>query len=354
VGRPMIGSNSEPVRTKPAAAGRPERVAGLVSVVVPAYNAEKSLRRCLESILAQTYRGHQVIVINDGSTDGTEEIALSFGDRIAYLRQENSGETATRNRGFELASGEFVTFLDHDDFWYPGFLQACVDFLSDHPVAIGVGTGYEVRSALSDAVQVCPAFLTGAGDPGGKPFEIESFFSFWAENDHLHPGSAVVRGSIVDQAGGQRPELVLSGDLEYWAYLATFGRWGFIPQVLLHVDGTQIPGRRLFRKYYDRYQKAPSVEEWERRIVPRLQKADLQGYERVRGHIATWMVFAKVFVGDDREGLRMANKYRRHLDGKFGALWRLGSLLGIVSWKPMSMALRVRTRIQYFIRERKL
>jgi glycosyltransferase involved in cell wall biosynthesis len=350
----MIGSNSEPVRTKPAAAGRPERVAGLVSVVVPAYNAEKSLRRCLESILAQTYRGHQVIVINDGSTDGTEEIALSFGDRIAYLRQENSGETATRNRGFELASGEFVTFLDHDDFWYPGFLQACVDFLSDHPVAIGVGTGYEVRSALSDAVQVCPAFLTGAGDPGGKPLEIESFFSFWAENDHLHPGSAVLRGSIVDQAGGQRPELVLSGDLEYWAYLATFGRWGFIPQVLLHVDGTQIPGRRLFRKYYDRYQKAPSVEEWERRIVPRLQKADLQGYERVRGHIATWMVFAKVFVGDDREGLRMANKYRRHLDGKFGALWRLGSLLGIVSWKPMSMALRVRTRIQYFIRERKL
>jgi glycosyltransferase involved in cell wall biosynthesis len=350
----MIGSNSEPVRTKPAAAGRPERVAGLVSVVVPAYNAEKSLRRCLESILAQTYRGHQVIVINDGSTDGTEEIALSFGDRIAYLRQENSGETATRNRGFELASGEFVTFLDHDDFWYPGFLQACVDFLSDHPVAIGVGTGYEVRSALSDAVQVCPAFLTGAGDPGGKPLEIESFFSFWAENDHLHPGSAVLRGSIVDQAGGQRPELVLSGDLEYWAYLATFGRWGFIPQVLLHVDGTQIPGRRLFRKYYDRYQKAPSVEEWERRIVPRLQKADLQGYERVRGRIATWMVFAKVFVGDDREGLRMANKYRRHLDGKFGALWRLGSLLGIVSWKPMSMALRVRTRIQYFIRERKL
>lgn len=350
----MIESTSQPVPARPAAAGRRERVPGLVSVVVPAYNAEKSLHRCLESILGQTYRSHQVIVINDGSTDGTEDIALGFGDRIAYLRQENSGETAARNRGFELASGEFVTFLDHDDFWYPGFLQACVDFLSDHPVAIGVGTGYEVRSALSDTVQVCPAFLTGSGDPWGQPFEIESFFSFWAENDHLHPGSAVLRGSIVDEAGGQRPELVLSGDLEYWAYLATFGRWGFIPQVLLHVDGTQIPGRRLFQKYYERYQKAPTVEEWERRIVPRLEKADLPGYERVRGHIATWMVFAKVFVGDDREGLRMANKYRHHLDGKFGALWRLGSVLGIVSWKPMSMALRVRTRIQYFIRERKL
>jgi glycosyltransferase involved in cell wall biosynthesis len=327
---------------------------GLVSVIVPAYNAEKSLVRCIESTLGQTYRSHQVIVINDGSTDGTEDIALGFGDRITYLKQENRGETATRNRGFELASGELVTFLDHDDSWDPEFLQACVDFLRDHPVAIGVGTGYEVRSALSDTVQVCPAFLTGADTPWSKPFEIENFFSFWAENDHLHPGSAVLRGSIVDEAGGQRPELVLSGDLEYWAYLATFGRWGFIPRVLLHVDGTQIPKGQLFEKYHERYRRAPTVEEWERRIVPRVAKADVPGYERARGHIATWMIFAKVFVGADREGLRMAKKYRHHLDGKFGALWRLASILGMASWKPACVALRARTRIQYFLRDRQL
>ena len=327
---------------------------GLVSVIVPAYNAEKSLHRCLESILGQTYRSHQVIVINDGSTDGTEGVALGFGGRITYVCQENNGETAARNRGIELALGEFVTFLDHDDYWDPEFLQACVGFLREHPEVIGVSTGAQVKSALSDVVAFRPAAIAEVAFREQGSVVVEDFFAFWARHDHICSGSAVVRGSLVDEAGLQRPDLALSGDLEYWAYLATFGPWGFIPRVLLHVDGTQIPGRGLFQKYYERYRKAPTVEEWERRIVPRLERGDLPGYERVRGRIATWMVFARVFVGDDREGLRMAKKYGHGLDGKFGALWRLGSVLGIVSWKPMCLAVRLRTRTQYFLRGRTL
>ncbi len=350
----MIESTSEPVQARPAAAGRRERVPGLVSVVVPAYNAAKSLRRCLESILGQTYQSHEVIVINDGSTDGTEDIALSFGDRIAYLKQENRGETAARNRGFELASGEFVTFVDHDDHWAPDFLKACVGFLQEHPEVVGVSTGADIRSALSDSVTLRPAALGDVLFRHQGPKVVGDFFEFWARYDHICSGSAVIRGSLVDEAGLQRPDLALSGDLEYWAYLATFGKWGFIPTVLLHVDGTQVPRRGLFRKYHQRYRTAPTVEEWERRIVPRLEKDDLAGYERIRGHVATWMVFARVFVGDDREGLRMAKKYRRHLDGKFGALWRWGLVLGIVSWKPMCVAVRLRTRLHYFLRDRKL
>ena len=323
-------------------------------MVVPAYNAEKSLRRCLESILAQAYRNLQVIVINDGSTDETEDIALGIGDRITYLKQENRGETAARNRGIELALGEFVTFLDHDDYWAPEFLRACVAFLRQHPEVIGVSTGFRVTSALSDEVTFRPAAIADVDFRERGSVVVGDFFAFWASHDHICSGSAVIRGSVVDEAGMQRPDLALSGDLEYWAYLATFGPWGFIPQVLVDVEGTQIRGGQLFEKYHERYRKAPSVEEWERRIVPRLGKADLPGYERVRGHIATWMVFARVFVGDDREGLRMAKKYSHHLDGRFGSLWRLGSALGIVSWKPMCLAVRLRTRAQYFLRERTL
>lgn len=333
---------------------RTPRPPGLVSVIVPAYNAEQSLARCIQSILAQTYRDIQVIVVNDGSTDRTEDIALSFGDRITYLTQENRGETAARNRGLEVGLGEFVTFLDHDNYWDPEFLQACVGFLRQHVEVVGVSTGTEIRSALSGSVTFCPAALGEVFFREQGPVVIGDFFAFWASHDHIRSGSAVIRGSVLDDAGMQRPDLALSGDLEYWAYLATFGCWGFIPRVLLHVDGTQIPERGLFQKYYERYRKAPTLEEWERRIAPRLERADLPGYERVRGHIATWMVFARVFVGDDREGLRMARKYRHHLDGKFGALWRLGSVLGMVSWKPMCVVVRLRTRLQYFLRERKL
>jgi glycosyltransferase involved in cell wall biosynthesis len=327
---------------------------GLVSIVVPAYQAEKGLARCIESVLAQTYCDIQLIVVNDGSTDGTEDIALSFGHRITYLRQENRGETAARNRGLEIASGEFVTFLDHDDYWDPEFLQVCVAVLRRHHEVIGVSAGAEVRSALSNEVSVRPAALAKGVFRERDLVLVNDFFDFWQRHDHICSGSAVIRGSAIDEGGLQREDLTLSGDLEYWAYLATFGEWGFIPRVLLHVDGTQVQRGGLYRKFYRRYMKAPSVEEWQQRIVPRLKPPQASGFERVRGRVATWLIFAKVFVGDDREGLRMAQEYRAHLHGKFGVLWRLGSALGIASWKPMCAAVRLRTRVQYSLRGRKL
>lgn len=331
-----------------------ERVPGFVSVVVPAYNAEKGLRRCIESVLGQTSQQREVIVINDGSVDRTEEIALAFGDRITYLRQDNRGETAARNRGLELAGGEFITSLDHDDYWHPDFLDACVKFLRQHPEAIAVSTGVEARSALSDVVSIRPAALAKGEFGEHETFVIEDFFTFWVRHDHICSGSAVIRGVVMDEAGLQRPDLVLSGDLEYWAYLATYGKWGFIPRVLLYVDGTQIPRGSVYAKFHRRYSKAPSVEQWESRIVPRLKESDMAAYEHARGRIATWMIFAKVFAGDDQEGLRMAREYRRHLHGRFGTLWRVAATAGMASWKPMCVALRARTRLQYYLRDRRL
>ncbi len=93
-----------------------------VTVIVPAYNVATSLDRALESVFSQTVRPARVIVINDGSTDGTANVAASYRDRITYLEQENAGQGAARNAGLELATSEFVTFLDADDYWLPKFL----------------------------------------------------------------------------------------------------------------------------------------------------------------------------------------------------------------------------------------
>ena len=114
---------------------------------------------------------------------------------------------------------------------------------------------------------------------------IERFFDFWAQNDHVCAGSVMLRGSLLDQAGGQRTDLVLSGDIEYWAYLATFGRWGFLPEVLLHVDGTQIPSGNLYRKFYDRYRRCATIESWQSRIVGRLRPRTRRA---LRGSAAEW------------------------------------------------------------------
>ena len=74
----------------------------------------------------------EVIVVDDGSTDGTAAIATRFGERVRLVSQKNRGECAARNAGFSLARGEYITFVDHDDYWEPGFLESCVGFLSAH------------------------------------------------------------------------------------------------------------------------------------------------------------------------------------------------------------------------------
>jgi hypothetical protein len=183
---------------------------------------------------------------------------------------------------------------------------------------------------------------------------IDHFFDFWFEHDHICAGSAMLRGSLIDAAGGQRTDLVLSGDMEYWAYLATFGPWGFIPRVLLHVDGTQVARGGLYRKFHDRYSRCATIESWEARIVPRLRDEDRAGFEKVRGRVASGYVFAKVFVGRDDEAMTTARAYAKNLEGRFGRVWRLGLSAGPISWAPLCRIVRLRTRLQYYVAGRKL
>ncbi len=90
----------------------------LVSCIVPVFNGERYLAEALDSILAQTWRPLEVIVVDDGSTDGTAHIVAGYGERISYLRQANAGPAAARNRGLDAAAGAYVAFLDADDLWH--------------------------------------------------------------------------------------------------------------------------------------------------------------------------------------------------------------------------------------------
>jgi len=327
-----------------------ERVRGLVSVIIPAYNAEIALARCIESVLNQKYKQIEIIVVNDGSTDNTESIANGYKQNIQYIYQTNKGETAARNKGFALAMGEFVTFIDHDDYWHEEFVQSCVEFLQQHPEVVAVSTASRHRSALKREAILMPSSLAEIINEEG--IIIDKFFEFWAKHNHICAGSALLRGSLLDRSGGQRTDLVLSGDLEFWAYLAAFGRWGFIPCVLLFVDGTTAQKGNLYKKFYSRYEKCSSVESWEERILPRLKPADMPGFLKVRGRIATWFTFAKVFVKKDAEAFATAKTYRNYLEGKFGTLWRIGLFAGWLSWKPLCVLLRFRTKMQYYLRSR--
>ena len=105
----------------------------LVSCIVPVFNGERYLDEALDSILAQTHRPLEIIVADDGSTDGTATVAAHYGERVTYLWQSNAGPAAALNLGLQAAQGEFVTFLAADDLWHPEKVARQVTRLHDRP-----------------------------------------------------------------------------------------------------------------------------------------------------------------------------------------------------------------------------
>lgn len=90
----------------------------LISCIVPVFNGELYIRETLDSIIAQTYKPVEIIVLDDGSTDGTAGVAAEYGSRIEYHRQPNGGLASARNAGIKVSAGEFISFLDADDLWH--------------------------------------------------------------------------------------------------------------------------------------------------------------------------------------------------------------------------------------------
>ncbi len=117
------------------------------SVIVPAFRAESSIRATIESLLAQTYRVHEIIVVDDGSPDATADVVATFGAPVSLIRQANAGTAAARNRGIAAATGDVVCFLDADDVYEPRRLASVAAAFAAEP---------ELDAVLTDAALVEP------------------------------------------------------------------------------------------------------------------------------------------------------------------------------------------------------
>lgn len=148
------------------------------SVILPAYNAAAFIARAIDSVLAQTWPAEEIIVVDDGSTDATAAIVAGYGERVRYLRQDNAGVSAARNAGAQAAGGDWLAFLDADDWYYPDRLKwhadciardAALDFLTGdydyrRPDGSRISGSMEIhasgRAMLAKATQPAPLTLT--------------------------------------------------------------------------------------------------------------------------------------------------------------------------------------------------
>ncbi len=310
-----------------------------VSVIIPCYNASLSIQRCLDSVLSQSFAAHEVIVIDDGSEDASAQIINNYGKPVRYIRQENKGQGAARNAGLLAATGDYIAFLDSDDYWQPGFLSACVQFLDEHDEVIAVNTAQEVR--IQGQFKEYRPFCVNEKSITG-PLILENFFEFWSTHNHIMTGSALIRSSVIKMAGVQCDDLRVSQDLEYWGYLATFGKWAFIPDPLFVTDGLNTAiSMGWKKKYHIRRKRCPTVEQWQRRILPRLTEKDLPGFERRRGVTACGFAYNMILGGRDEEALHTVLTYQRTFPShKLAGYMKAASRFPLLVWKPFCFLLR--------------
>lgn len=182
-----------------------------VGVVIPAYNAARFLGETLRSALASTYRDFEIVVIDDGSTDQTAEIAESFGAPVRVLSQPNAGMSASRNRGVDAMDSEFVALLDSDDVWHPEKLRLQVKALEEDAVA---GFCYTAFSVWYGA-----PWASFAAEP--RSGHLDPNLSGWIYHELILdnwslPSSVLFRRSAWEQLG---PFLCENQKTDDWEYL---------------------------------------------------------------------------------------------------------------------------------------
>lgn len=185
-----------------------------VSVIIPAYHHAEFIGAAIDSVLAQTYRDFEIIVVNDGSPDQTGEVLRPYieSGQIRYHWQENQGVAAARNRGVEMAEGELLAFLDDDDQWLPDKLEWQVACLVESDALMVVGT----------------SLLQGASDKPvwrsrSQVYDVLNLADFFKGNPVGSPGQALIRKADLICAGGFDVGIWGADDLDLWMRLSQVG-----------------------------------------------------------------------------------------------------------------------------------
>ena len=195
-----------------------------VSIIIPVYNGSNYLSLAIESALAQTYGNIEVIVINDGSTDdgATEAIAQRFSGKIIYISKQNGGVSSALNHGIAKMSGEYFSWLSHDDIFHPDKTMIQISYLKDHPDIEVLGSGHEVIDSKGEIRSVFTF---------DNPLDITS--GRGAMDNWIYGCSLLIRKKVFDRVGCFNESNRTVQDLEMWLNIVYSGvTIRLIPDVL--------------------------------------------------------------------------------------------------------------------------
>jgi glycosyltransferase involved in cell wall biosynthesis len=219
-----------------------------MSVVIPSYNRANCIEKAIDSVLEQTVDDIEIILVDDGSTDNTREIVLNkYGDQVRYVYQENQGISGARNNGIKNAQGDYIAFLDSDDYWCPSKIERQLSLAEEHPE-------YGLLASRCDKIQ-CAGDIKKPNRP--LLYQSRRGKSGWVLNDlfranFIRTSSVIIRRDCFDKVGLFDEKLKQTEDYDLWLRMAAEYQVGFINESLtVYVDNPKgISGDGLIGRLY--------------------------------------------------------------------------------------------------------
>lgn len=198
------------------------------SIIIPLYNKENHIKATIESVLSQTFQDFEIIVINDGSTDGSETVVHSISDpRINYFKQENKGASTARNAAISKASGSYIALLDADDLWHDNYLETIYELIQSYPDQNVFATAVNIETSKGTVRSVYS--IKDIKD--GETYIVDYFESSYI-NTVLTSSSTVVHHSVFDKIGIYDPAIKSGQDTDLWIRIGMHYKVVFINEVL--------------------------------------------------------------------------------------------------------------------------
>jgi glycosyltransferase involved in cell wall biosynthesis len=277
--------------------------APIITVLMPVYNAEKYIGEAIRSVLDQSFRDFELIIVNDGSTDGTEQVILSFTDpRIVLISRENGGVSAALNTGLQRSAGTYIARFDADDICYTDRLAVQLAFMENHPDHVLCGSDVDYITEEGEFIYHHHCF-------GYHHRDVSEKFYFYCPFIH---SSVMFKRAEVIQAGGYNLFAHTFEDYFLWVQLVKKGKLANIPKALIKVrlNAASVTIDEKWRGYHFRALRrriinSGSVSEKEsEQLLTIIKKQDNQ---RIK-HGSYYALCAKKYLTDNYQPLK-ARKY---------------------------------------------
>lgn len=209
----------------------------MISIIIPLYNKEASIATALRGVLAQSYQDFEVVVVDDGSTDGGAAVVEQFDDpRIRLIRQANGGVSAARNRGIAEAKGEHVAFLDADDEWMPTFLEEIAALIAAYPECKARATNYIFNSnGVKSPTLLRKIPFTEERGVMTNYFEVAS-----CSHPPMWTSAVCIDRDLLQEIGGFPVGIKSGEDLLVWARTAVRTQWAYSMKPLAQYNFDQV------------------------------------------------------------------------------------------------------------------